>query len=136
VADELRIAIESDDDVVTARGEGRALAGRLGFSNTDLTVIATAISEIARNIVHYANRGEIEMRLLREPMRAGIEVVARDDGPGIDDIGLALRDGFSSRDGLGLGLPGTRRLMDDFRVESEPGRGTTVTMAKWVAGGG
>jgi len=116
---------------VTARQLARQVAVRAGFTSTDLTLIATAISEISRNIVKFARRGEIVIRLVDEPGRRGITVVARDRGPGIGDIAAALRDGVSSYRGLGLGLPGARRLMDEFDIVSEVGRGTTVTMAKW-----
>ena len=110
---------------------GRALADELGFSATDATLIATAISEIARNIVSYAGRGAIELRALVEPARCGIEVVARDAGPGIADIDRAMGDGYSSGAGMGIGLPGSRRLMDEFHVQAPVGVGTTVTMRRW-----
>lgn len=135
MADELRLPIRSDDDIVAARAEGRRLASWLDFSATDLTVIATAISEVARNILEYAGSGEIELRLINDGVLQGIKVAALDQGPGIEDLDLALRDGYSSRDGLGLGLPGTRRLMDDFEVQSEAGKGTTVRIAKWARRG-
>jgi serine/threonine-protein kinase RsbT len=128
--DQLRIPIRADADIVAARQGVRELAERLGFSGTDLTVIATAVSEVARNIVRFAGSGEIVVELLEEPRR-GVQVVARDTGPGIPDVEQALTDGFSTYHGLGLGLPGARRLMDEFGVVSEPGRGTTVTMTKW-----
>jgi serine/threonine-protein kinase RsbT len=96
-----------------------------------LTVIATAISEIARNIVKFAHRGEIVIRLIEESGRCGVTVIARDAGPGIADVPDAMRDGYSTYRGLGLGLPGARRLMDEFDVVSEVGKGTTVRMAKW-----
>ncbi len=128
--DEVRIPIQTDGDIVAARQGARELASRLGFSRTDLTVISTAVSEIARNIVRFAGVGEIVVELLQEP-RPGVRVVARDTGPGILDVEQALTDGYSSYDGLGLGLPGARRLMDEFAVVSETGRGTTVTMTKW-----
>ena len=130
MGDEIRVPIERDGDLVTARAEGRALAERLGFSRTDATLIATAISEIARNIVIHVGRGEIVMESLREDARFGIVVVARDDGPGIREVDTAMRDGYSST-GLGLGLPGARRLMDDFDIDSREGDGTTVRMVKW-----
>src|SRR3954453_10789132 len=129
--DEVRIAIAADADLVPARAEGRALAERLGFSRTDATLLATAISEVARNIVVHVGSGEIVMTARREPHRYGLVVVARDEGPGILDLDAALRDGYASRGGLGLGLPGARRLMDEFDVESAPDRGTTITMTKW-----
>jgi serine/threonine-protein kinase RsbT len=127
---EARVRIRSDPDIVAARKRARELASRLGFSRTDLTVVATAVSEIARNIVRFADHGEIVIELLDEP-RPGVRVVARDAGPGIEDVERALRDGYSTYAGLGMGLPGARRLMDDFAVVSEVGRGTTVTMTKW-----
>lgn len=132
--DEVRIAIEHDPDVVAARQAARQLATEAGLAGVELTLLATAVSEIARNIVRFAGGGEVTVQLLRAP-RAGIRVVARDTGPGIEDVGRALQDGFSTDEGLGLGLPGTRRLMDEFAVESEPGRGTTVTMTMWVEKG-
>jgi serine/threonine-protein kinase RsbT len=129
---EARVPIESDADVVSARQRGRELAAELGFSGSDLTVIATAISEVARNIIAYAHSGELVLHLVDGTGRRGIVVVARDEGPGIPDVEQALQDGYSTGDSLGLGLPGARRLMDEFEIVSEVGRGTTVTMTKWV----
>jgi serine/threonine-protein kinase RsbT len=135
VADaESRIAIESDADVVTARQRARELAADLELSSTDQTLLATAISEVARNITHYATgrRGEVIVSLVSEDDgRRGIRVVARDDGPGIADLERAMQDGYTTGGGLGLGLPGARRLVDDFSIESAPGQGTTVTLVKW-----
>jgi RNA polymerase sigma factor (sigma-70 family) len=128
--DEVRVPVRTDADVVTARAAARELAAKLGFSATDLTMIATAVSEVVRNIVKFADSGEVVLELLEEP-RTGIRIVARDAGPGIPDVDQALRDGHSTYNGLGLGLPGARRLMDEFAVVSESGRGTTVTMTKW-----
>ena len=128
--DQARIRIHADADIVLARQGARELAARLNFSRTDLTVIATAVSEIARNIVRFADGGEIVVELLEQPRR-GVRVVAIDTGPGIPDVEEALVDGYSTYHGLGLGLPGARRLMDEFAVVSEVGRGTTVTMTKW-----
>ena len=128
---ERRVAIQREADIVLARQAGRQLAAQLGFSMTDQTLIATAISEVARNIVVYANHGEIVLSTADEGGRVGIQVIAVDSGPGIDNKDLALRDGYSTKNSLGLGLPGARRLMDDFALESEVGRGTTVTMKKW-----
>ncbi len=128
---EIRVPIESDADLVTARAEGRALAQRLGFSRTDATLIATAISEVARNIVVHAGQGEVLLRGADEGHRCALVVVARDEGPGIPDVRAALRDGEGWGHGLGLGLPGARRLMDEFEVESVLDEGTTVTMIKW-----
>ncbi len=129
--DEGRVEIETDADTVAARAAGRALAARLGFSRTDGTLIATAISEVARNILVHAGCGEILLHGVHQPDRHGLVVVARDSGPGIANVELALEDGWGSSGGLGLGLPGARRLMDEFTIESEPGHGTTVTMTKW-----
>ena len=129
---ETRIAIESDADVVTARQRARELAGDLELSSTDQTLLATAISEVARNITHYATRGEVLLRVIRDgDGRAGIQVVASDDGPGIADIERALQDGYTTGGGLGLGLPGARRLVDDFDIKSTPSEGTTVTLVMW-----
>lgn len=116
--------------MVIARQKGRELAAACGFSSTEQTLIALAISELARNIVSYARRGEIVLSLL-EGERTGIEIIARDQGPGIQDIELALRDGYSTSKSLGLGLPGARRVMDEFNIDSELGVGTTVTVRKW-----
>ena len=129
---EVRVLIGGDIDIVTARQRGRDLALQLGFAGSDLTVIATAISEVSRNIVSYAARGEIILQAAVEPNRRGIVVIARDEGPGMPSVEDALRDGFSTGNSLGLGLPGARRLMDDFEIESAVGKGTTVTMKKWV----
>jgi len=127
------VFIGSAADIVAARHEGRALASRLGFSSGELTVIATAISEVARNIVEYAGHGEIRLSLCQEGGRTGLCVVACDKGPGIRDVEKAMRDGYSTHKGLGLGLPGARRLMDEFEIVSEIGSGTTVTMRKWAS---
>ena len=131
MADELRIPVTADVDVVTARQRGRELAAQAGFSSGDQTVIAAAISEIARNILNYAKRGEVLLNVVTNGDRQGVVVVARDQGPGIPDVQRALEDGYSTSGGLGLGLPGARRLMDDFEVTSSVGQGTTVTMKKW-----
>jgi serine/threonine-protein kinase RsbT len=127
------ITVDRDSDIVAARQKGRDLAARVGFTGSDLTIIATAISEIARNIVVYAQRGEIDLSIVEEAGRRGILVIARDHGPGIADIEQAMRDGYSTGNSLGLGLPGARRLMDDFEIVSTAAEGTTVTMRKWKA---
>src|SRR5713101_4002604 len=131
MADEIRVAIASDQDIVLARQKGRTLAFKLGFSSSDSTLVATAISELARNILTYARTGEITVKLIRSSVRLGIMVVASDKGPGITDVRQAVKDGFSTSGSLGLGLPGVRRLMDEFMIESELGRGTRVTVKKW-----
>ncbi|NEK60454.1 sigma-70 family RNA polymerase sigma factor [Geodermatophilus sabuli] len=128
--DELRVPVRTDADIVAARQAARELATKLRFSPTDITLIATAVSEVTRNIVRFADSGEVVVAALEEP-RCGISIVARDAGPGIPDVERALQDGYSTYQGLGLGLPGARRLMDEFAVVSETGRGTTVTMTKW-----
>lgn len=124
--------IGADIDIVLARQQGRAMAGTIGFGATDATLIATAISELARNIVLYAQKGEVMMRSVETAHSKGILIVARDSGPGIRSIQDVLRDGYSTSGGLGLGLPGVRRLMDEFAIESELRRGTTVTVKKWL----
>lgn len=131
---EIRISVASDADIVVARQKGRALASQLGFSATDSTFIATAISELARNIVAYAKRGEIMLSALEHSSKdqRGLEVVARDEGPGIANVSRALQGGYSSSGSLGLGLPGVRRLMDEFEIVSEVGKGTTVSVKKWL----
>ena len=130
-AGEIRVAINSDQDIVLARQKGRVMATELGFSTGDATLIATAISELARNIISYARKGQITLKMVNGLNRQGIAVIAADDGPGIPDIHQALRDGFSTSGSLGLGLPGVRRLMDEFEISSEPGRGTIVAVKKW-----
>jgi serine/threonine-protein kinase RsbT len=129
---EVVIPIEREADVVMARRRGRELAHAHGFTPTEQTLIATAISEIARNIVVYATRGEVALDVVEADGRWGLRVVARDEGPGIADPDLALRDGWSTTRSLGLGLPGARRLMDDFVLQTAVGVGTTVTMTKWA----
>ncbi len=127
------VAIGTDGDVVDARRRARETAAALGFSPGDLALTATAVSELARNILLYAGEGEIRISLVEEDRRRGVHVVARDGGPGIADLELALRDGYSSSNGLGLGLPGCRRICDHFEIRSEPGAGTIVTITKWAA---
>ena len=129
----VHVPIGRDGDVVVARQKGRELASEVGFSGSDLTIIATAISEIARNILSYAEEGEIDLSSVEQAGRSGILVVGRDRGPGIPDIERAMRDGFSTGRSLGLGLPGAKRLMDEFEIASEPGKGTIVTMKKWLS---
>lgn len=131
VADDEVMAIGSDVDIVTARQKGRAVARQLGFSSTDLTLIATAISELARNIILYAQRGEIRLGIVQNGTEVGMQMTASDTGPGIPNIKLALQGGYSTSGGLGLGLPGVRRLMDEMEIASAVGKGTTVTATKW-----
>ena len=131
MASETVVPITTDTDVVVARQKGRELAVELGFVSTDSTLLATAISELARNIVRYAKHGEIVIAPLQSGDRVGITVVARDKGPGIASILLAMQDGYSTSGGLGLGLPGVKRLMDEFHLASDANVGTTVTIKKW-----
>lgn len=127
---DVRIPIRIESDILTARQRGRALAEEVGFTGSDLAIIATAISELARNIIQHAGKGEMIIGPI-DGQPGGILVVARDEGPGIADIDRAMQDGFSTLGSLGLGLPGAKRLMDEFELESEVGRGTTITMRKW-----
>jgi serine/threonine-protein kinase RsbT len=131
VENEIQVPINSDQDIVTARQKGRLLAAELGFSSGDATLIATAISELARNIVTYAKSGRITLTVINGSARQGVQVVAQDQGPGIGDIQQALRDGFSTSGSLGLGLPGVMRIVDEFEIVSEKNRGTTVKAQKW-----
>jgi len=124
------VPVTSSEDVVVARSAGRELAKELEFSMSEATLVATAISELARNMVTYAGHGEIRICLVSNGTKRGINVVARDYGPGIADIDLAMRQGYSTSGGLGIGLPGVKRIMDEFAIASDVG-GTTVTITKW-----
>lgn len=126
------VPINVDADIVTARQQGRDLASQIGFSPTDQVLIATAISEAARNILQYARSGEIIFsHVIKENGREGIQILACDKGPGIKDPSRVMEDGYSSSGGLGLGLPGMKRMMSEMSIESNSGRGTTVKMTKW-----
>ncbi|MBI3303160.1 MAG: anti-sigma regulatory factor [Deltaproteobacteria bacterium] len=132
MAGEARVPIRHEADIVVARQQGRTLASRLGFSSIDQTLIATAISEVARNIVAYATGGEIILHAIQQDGgKRGLVIIARDEGPGIPDIGLAMQNGYSTSNSLGLGLPGAKRMMDEFDIVSAVGQGTTITMKKW-----
>jgi serine/threonine-protein kinase RsbT len=127
------IALDSEHDIAVARGEVRSIAEWIGFRMIDQTRLATVASELARNIIKYARRG----RMIAQPLdaaqgRAGIRLIFEDEGPGIPDIAAAMRDGFSTGRGLGKGLPGSKRLVDVFEIESEVGRGTRVTIVRWL----
>jgi len=126
------VAIRSAADIVTARQKGRELATSMGFGGSDLTLIATAISEVARNILDHAKQGEIVLQPGHQGNKRGITIVARDKGPGIPDLVMAMQYGYSTRQGLGVGLPGAKMLMDEFDIHSEVGKGTTVAMKKWL----
>ena len=136
MATEFVVDVNHPDDIVIARQAGHELARQLGFSLTDVTMIATAISEIARNITSYAGKGEVRVGVQYRDGRRALVVRAEDDGPGIRDVERALEDGYSTGSGLGLGLPGARRLMDRLVVESTPGQGTVVEMWKWTPSDG
>lgn len=129
---ETRIEVRSTIDIVTARQLGREMALQLGFSGADVTLIAAAISEVARNMIDHAKGGEIAMAIVQQPTCRGLQVVAQDHGPGIADIPQAMQYGYSTRKGLGVGLPGAKWLMDDFEIQSKVGQGTIVTMRKWM----
>jgi serine/threonine-protein kinase RsbT len=126
------IAIRNDLDIITARVEGRNLAKELGFSTIDQARIATAISELARNVVLYALEGTVTVVIVKAGGRRGLEAVCEDNGPGIEDVELALQDGYSTSRGLGKGLPGAKRLVDEFEIESTLGKGTKVVIRKWL----
>ena len=133
MAEEIVVPINCDLDIVTARQKARAMAAEIGFQTIDLTLIATAVSELARNIVHYARSGQIELRDINNRNgKRGLMIVARDEGPGIPNISRALQDGYSTSGSLGLGLPGARRLMDEFEIVSDASSGTTITARKWL----
>lgn len=132
MAESLQFSILNDLDIVMARVEGRNLAREMGFGVIDQARIATAISELTRNIVLYAGTGTITLRPIETAQRHGLEIVCADSGPGITDVNLVMREGYSSRRGLGMGLPGTRRLMDEFEIRSKPGQGTLIIARKWL----
>ncbi len=132
MANEAQIPIGSDFDIVAARRQGRELALKLGFQGGDVTLIAAAISEMARNIVDHAKKGEMTFERIQNGTKNGIQIIARDDGPGIPDVNQAMQYGYSTRRGLGVGLPGAKWLMDEFDIVSKVGKGTTVTMKKWL----
>jgi serine/threonine-protein kinase RsbT len=125
--------VRHDRDVILARQMTRELAVELGFSKTDQALVATAISELARNIVNYADHGEIQAQPQRKGGVMGLRLIVSDVGPGIEDIQLAMTDGHSTGNSLGLGLPGTKRIVDEFEIESLPGQGVIITITKWNA---
>ena len=131
MSDEMHVMIHTEYDIVTARHQVRELCTALNFSSGEQTLVATCVSELARNIVEYAGSGEMVMGLIDKNGEKGIVIIARDEGPGIPDIELAMKDGYSTSKGLGIGLPGCRRIMDEFEIVSKIGEGTTVTIKKW-----
>ena len=132
MTEERTLLIRSDLDIVSARVEARDMAKAVGFGTIDQARIATAISELTRNIVLYAGEGKVILRVTERGTRRGIEVVCEDSGPGIEDVDLVMQDGYSTSRGLGMGLPGAKRLMDEFEIESEIGEGTRITVRKWL----
>lgn len=125
------VHIASEYDIVIVRKTIRDQATKMGFSITDVTRIVTAASELARNIFHYAGEGTMRWRAIDKNDHFGIELTFQDKGPGIADIEQAMREGYSTSGGFGLGLPGTKRLMDEMEIQSQLGSGTTVTVSKW-----
>lgn len=132
MGNETRVSISSNIDIVTARQQGRKLALDLGFEGAEVTLIAAAISEVARNIVDHAKQGEILLEQVQQGTKHGLQIIACDNGPGIPDVNLAMQYGYSTRKGLGVGLPGAKWLMDEFDIASKVGQGTTITMKKWL----
>lgn len=132
MGNETRVAISSNIDIVTARQQGRKLAIDLGFVGAEVTLIAAAISEVARNIVDHAKQGELVLEHVQVGGKRGVQIIARDEGPGIPDVAQAMQYGYSTRKGLGVGLPGAKWLMDEFDIVSKVGKGTTITMKKWL----
>ncbi|MDM8520433.1 anti-sigma regulatory factor [Anaerolineales bacterium HSG6] len=129
---QITIQIRRESDIILASQRGRKLADTLGFSNNDQVLVVLAISEIAHNILRYATKGEVTILSLVEADKTGLEIMAWDSGPGIHNIGQALQDGYSTGDGLGIGLPGVKRLMDEFEISSAVGKGTTIVIRKWL----
>lgn len=128
----MKAELKTVDDIIISRSAIKDMAKEIGFGIVDQTKIATAVSELARNIVSYAGSGVLNVEAITNDNRRGIEIVCKDRGPGIEDVDLACKDGYSTSKGLGMGLPGSRRLMDEFHLESEKGKGTTVTIRKWL----
>lgn len=129
---EKNFSLESEHDLIKIRKYGRELARETGFKAIDQTLIAAAISEICRNVIEYAGYGEVRFEVKDDNDISCIIITVKDEGPGIENLESALREGFSSGEGLGIGLPGTQRLMDEFNIKSAPGKGTTVEMCKYL----
>lgn len=126
------ISISGPQDIVSARQQGRILTQELGCSSTQATLVATAISELARNIILYADHGEIILQRIENDTKFGLQIVAIDEGPGIPNIARAMMNGFSTSGGLGLGLPGLKHIADSFDIDSKPGQGVRVAMRMWL----
>lgn len=129
---DLHVDGRDEAPIVTARGASRELAREMGFSVVDQTRIATAVSEIVRNAVRYAGAANVEIATVGDPRRQGLSITVRDEGPGIPDIELVLSGGYTTDNGFGRGISGSKALMDEFAITSEAGRGTTVRMVKWL----
>jgi serine/threonine-protein kinase RsbT len=125
------VPVNTEQDVIVARQECRSLAQRLGFSPVDQARITTAVSELARNIVVYGVRGSVTLVELLDGDRKGLQIAFDDEGPGIADVDTAMQQGFTSGKGLGAGLPGSQRLMDEFVLRTAPGEGVHITVRKW-----
>jgi serine/threonine-protein kinase RsbT len=125
------VGIESEGDIVVARRAVREAATKAGFGLTDITRIVTAASELARNIFQYAGKGAMHWRYIEGNGRLGLELQFVDQGPGIADVEMAMEQGYSTGDGLGMGLPGAKRLMDEMEIQSKAGQGTSITIKKW-----
>ncbi|MBU9723803.1 MULTISPECIES: anti-sigma regulatory factor [Bacillaceae] len=126
------VEITSEWGIVAARQAGRKLAREVGFGSVDQARITTAISELARNIYLYANKGQIKIEELADAGKRGIKITAVDNGPGIKDVRRVMEDGFTTSGGLGAGLPGVKRLMDEFIIDSELNNGTKISAIKWL----
>jgi len=126
------IYISQDADVIHAVFQSKEFSKEIGFQNTDQVMISTAVSELARNIIKYAKEGEVTLKIICQNLKKGIEILAIDKGPGIQDIDKTLDENYSTGGTIGIGLPGTKRIMDDFHIESEPGKGTTIMARKWI----
>ncbi len=130
--DPIIVNIHSEQDIVDARQHGKRLSKKLKFSTINQIRITTAVSELARNIYLYAGKGKITFESLFKQQKSGIKIIASDQGPGIKEVRKVLEDGYSTSGGLGMGLPGVKRLMDEFIIDSHDGAGTTITAVKWV----
>lgn len=131
--EEKSMTVTSPDDIIQVRKEARLMAEKLGFTKNDQTLIATAVSEICRNVIDHAEKGVVFLNIVNQNPRIGVRIKVTDSGPGIVDLSRALEDGYSTTRGTGLGLPGSKRLMDEFEIDSVPGEGTEVIMLKWTS---
>jgi len=132
MGDERVLKVQKDLDVIYIREVGREVSAEIGFGVLDQTRITTAISELARNVIVHADCGLVVIKKIQTGDKIGIVIICKDEGPGIEDIDKALKEGYTSSGGLGIGMAGARRLMDEFHVESIPEKGTTVVVKKWL----